>query len=212
MSSKKFLVIGISGATCAGKTTTATKLLEILPNCKIFTQDDYFLEENDPRHTWIPELNHINYDILSSLDMEKMHSDIINYLTNNDFLKFKSDKKYLQNGLQFDELRKIIYNKLKCAEIHTVVVEGFSIFNYTPIVPLFDFKYYLTLEREECYRRRITRVYEPPDCPGYFEKCAWPEHLLQKEEVEKTVEGVSYFNEHTTNVLEKILLDIYQYL
>lgn len=209
-SQKSLLVIGISGTTCAGKTTTATELCEILPNCKIFTQDDYFLDVQDSRHTWIPELNHINYDILSSLDMEKMHTDIVNYIAKHEFTEMTTVRKSVQNGLQMKELAKNIYNKLTASNVHILIIEGFSIFNYKPLVPLFDLKYYLTIDRDECYRRRLNRIYDPPDCPGYFEKCAWPEHLAQKDEVLRTVENITYFDEYTVNVLEKILLDIYQ--
>jgi nicotinamide/nicotinate riboside kinase len=70
--SSKILIIGISGVTCGGKTTLAYKLNKMFPTSKLISQDDYFLDVDDPRHTWITELNHINFDILSSLDMEKM--------------------------------------------------------------------------------------------------------------------------------------------
>lgn len=65
-----------------GKTTTAHKLRSFLPNCKIITQDDYYFDNDNPRHKWIQELNHVNYDILTSLDMDKMHKDVLNILNN----------------------------------------------------------------------------------------------------------------------------------
>lgn len=93
------IIVGISGVTCGGKTTTAHKLRSYLPNCKIITQDDYYFDNDNPRHKWIQELNHVNYDILTSLDMDKMHKDVLNILNNeklvrnNDFsFKFINSK------------------------------------------------------------------------------------------------------------------------
>ena len=92
-----WLVIGISGVTCGGKTTLAKTLEDYLLghlNRIIFkdnitlnkvvsvNQDDYFLPVDDPRHTKVEKLNHINFDILTALDMDRMCQDIVNILGN----------------------------------------------------------------------------------------------------------------------------------
>ncbi|CAG8605163.1 4532_t:CDS:2 [Acaulospora morrowiae] len=46
-SKKKVITIGISGASCSGKTTLARLLQQILPNSKIFYQDDFFKPQKD---------------------------------------------------------------------------------------------------------------------------------------------------------------------
>ncbi|CAH1796179.1 unnamed protein product [Owenia fusiformis] len=76
------IFIGISGVTCGGKTTLCDKLLKKYQKLKIFHQDVYFLEPDDPRLNIIPELNHANWEELNSLDMAKMKEDIDEFRTN----------------------------------------------------------------------------------------------------------------------------------
>ncbi|XP_066250207.1 nicotinamide riboside kinase 1 [Euwallacea similis] len=173
------LVVGISGATCSGKTTTAKQLRELLPNSIVFSQDNYFFPIDSPRHKWIPELKHINWDIVSSLDMARMTREIQGYIS-----------------------------QLNPDCIHIVIIEGFCIFNYKPLAEICNLKYYFTLDYEECYKRRIKRVYEPPDVAGYFEKCVWPEHLKQLAEVQNVISDVRYFNGNSTNEVDEIAADI----
>ncbi|XP_043471748.1 nicotinamide riboside kinase 1 [Leptopilina heterotoma] len=155
----EWLVIGISGVTCSGKTTLARKLHQDFKNSILFEQDTYFLPIDNPRHVWVKELNHINFDILPSLDMKKMYSDIRRIL----------DEKPLKSVVGASETEKNIF-----------IIEGFLIFDYKPISDLCSLKYFLTLEKEECFRRRELRVYDPPDGPGYFDKVVWPEYVNHK--------------------------------
>lgn len=198
---ENWLVIGISGVTCGGKTTLATSLSELLPNSKVISQDDYFLDVNDPRHTWILELNHINFDIISSLDMEQMHMDILATLRNRDSAPNGKVIPVPNSMLDVKELIKI-------RNVKVLIIEGFCIFNYKAIAGLCDVKYFFTLSEEECYRRRMKRVYEPPDCPGYFEQCAWPEYLRILEEVRNTVKDVVYFDGAKEQPVNFVLQDL----
>lgn len=157
----EWLVIGISGATCSGKTTLAKKLHQNLKNSILIEQDTYFLPVDDRRHTWIANLNHINFDILPSLDMEKMHSDLLKIV----------NEKPRENSTSLGNEKRIL------------IVEGFLIFDYKPISDICSLKYFLTLEKEECWNRRKIRVYEPPDVPGYFEQIVWPEYEKHKEAI-----------------------------
>ena len=87
----QWLVIGISGVTCGGKTTLAQKLREyfinqrnvqlwntpyVISEIQLISQDDYFLPVDDLRHKWVKQLNVINFELLTSLDMKQMLSDI----------------------------------------------------------------------------------------------------------------------------------------
>lgn len=210
---EKLLIIGISGVTCGGKTTTATKLNNILPKSKVFTQDDYYRDVTDPNHIWISELNHINFDIVTSVDMERMHSDVLKYIEDNNFVPIGSKKRGVQkNGFHLNRFNSDFYHKIKKIDINILIVEGFSILNYKNWLHLFDLKYYFILDKEECYKRRIERVYEPPDCPGYFEKCAWPEHLKLKEEIHEMGKDVQYLENIGEDTIEKILADISEYV
>lgn len=90
-----WLVIGISGVTNGGKTTLAKSLLSYfsgnlnkiifkenitLNKVTMLSQDDYFLSVDSPKHKVVEKLSHINWEILSSIDMDKMCHDIMKIL------------------------------------------------------------------------------------------------------------------------------------
>lgn len=211
---EKWIVLGICGVTCGGKTTLATELNNILPNSKVISQDDYYLDENDPKQIKMPELNHVNFELLTSLDMEKMHSDICYILRKRKNIVESPKDNKLNNTFTVSDLvmQKLIHDKITAAETNVLIVEGFSILNYKPIEALCDLKYYLTLSKAQCSARRKCRVYQPPDIPGYFEKCVWPEYLKMFDYVQKNVRDVKYFYEYNTDRLKEVLVDILELL
>lgn len=163
MSSKKWFVLGISGATCSGKTSLANRLHKEFKNSIIIHQDNYFLPIDDPRHVRIEELNHFNWDLLNSIDMDKMCSDVMSMIESSP-----------------DEI-----NCSATADKNILILEGFVLFKCKMISNLCDLKYFVTLTKELCWERRKGRVYEPPDVPGYFERAVWPEYLRHKDEITK---------------------------
>ncbi|XP_068143371.1 nicotinamide riboside kinase 1 [Drosophila tropicalis] len=91
----QWLVIGISGVTCGGKTTLAHGLHDYfkglcgaplwntpytIGEVQLISQDDYFLPVEDRRHKRNEKLNVINFELLTSLDMKKMLNDIARIL------------------------------------------------------------------------------------------------------------------------------------
>jgi hypothetical protein len=44
------------------------------------------------------------------------------------------------------------------------------------ILKLFHRVLFITLDRDTCQKRRSTRVYDPPDEPGYFDQVVWPSY------------------------------------
>ncbi|XP_076288369.1 nicotinamide riboside kinase [Lasioglossum baleicum] len=170
MSSKNWIVLGISGATCSGKTSLVNRLHKELKNSVLICQDNYFLPADDPRHTYIPELNHMNWEIINSLDMDKMRSDVLNLITSPEESKSTNtnDKKIL-------------------------ILDGFLLFTCKVISKLCNKKYFLTLTKDQCWERRKDRCYDPPDVPGYFEKVVWPEYakhtndLMKDKDLYKTI-------------------------
>jgi uridine kinase len=42
--------VGISGATCSGKTTLSYLLGKLFYNSRVYKQDDFYYAEDDPRH------------------------------------------------------------------------------------------------------------------------------------------------------------------
>ncbi|XP_048487341.1 nicotinamide riboside kinase 1 [Plutella xylostella] len=170
----QWFVIGISGVTCGGKTTLALKLKNVLCPVYVFNQDKYFYPDDSPKHVKCEGLEeeHNNYDILSSLDMERMYKDIL------DTMEGVSD-------MSIDRNTSDKSGVMKCGNKKVLIVEGFTVLNYKPILDLCDLRYYIVLDYGECLSRRSRRRYDPPDVPGYFETCAWPEHIRYRAEIEK---------------------------
>lgn len=163
-----WLIVGVSGVTCGGKTTLSQSLYDYLSDRTISTtlaknviigqvrlvnQDDYFLPEDHHNHEWIDSIRHINFDILNALDMAKMCSDLYGILGKQFHFYAKRDEPQVVNIL---------------------LIDGFLIFNHSVTNRICQLKFHLHLPYEKCYERRVTRVYDPPDVMGYFELCVWP--------------------------------------
>lgn len=178
-----WFVIGISGVTCGGKTTLAKSLYDyfndprnsekfkeniIIDKVYCIHQDDYFLPDDSPKHEWIQRINHINYDILSSIDMQKMCEDLKSIL-GNDFKLFTCDE-YQKLQIQQQQQQDTHIN----IKLNILIIEGLLIFNHPITYSLCQIKYHIHLPYEKCFTRRKEREYVPPDCTGYFEICVWP--------------------------------------
>ncbi|KAK9878925.1 hypothetical protein WA026_003748 [Henosepilachna vigintioctopunctata] len=204
----KVLIVGVSGVTCGGKTTVIKELKKLFPSSEIFHQDDYFLNVDDPRHVWCEDLDHINYDILSSLDNDKMYEDILIAIGKRELYEIKPKMKNISTCSTPSDLSEAIAEKLKEQNIQLLLLDGFLLFSYKPLLPFITLKYFSTLSREECVKRREKRVYIPPDIPGYFEKYVWPEYLKNFKELRKSNSDINYINAETQNILQVILHDI----
>ncbi|XP_060807687.1 nicotinamide riboside kinase 1 isoform X2 [Amyelois transitella] len=167
----EWIVIGISGVTCGGKTTLANKLKESLVPVYVFHQDKYFYPDDSPNHIKCVGLEHNNYDILSALDMEKMMQDVLDTLNG-------KDKSHASNVVKSKGKKEIKGKKF-------LIVEGFTALNYKPILDICNLRYYFILEYAACASRRALRLYSPPDVAGYFDGCVWPAHLRYRAEIEK---------------------------
>lgn len=202
---EQWLIIGVSGVTCSGKTTLAQSLFEHFKlqsgkeikagievnRVELINQDTYFRKVDDQNHQMIEKLNHLNWEIIESIDMEKMMNDIMEILGkkfilyntrssnlvksqhretlfHNHFAKFKQQ---IQNTILVDRLMiedeqcnlaKIVkHNSL----LNILIIEGFLIFNHPVTFDLCNVKYHLHVPYEVCYARRVNRTYDPPDVP-----------------------------------------------
>ncbi|XP_072453573.1 nicotinamide riboside kinase 1 isoform X2 [Notamacropus eugenii] len=168
----KAFVVGISGVTNGGKTTLAQKLQKQLPNCSVISQDDYFKPESEIK---VDENGFLQYDVLEALNMETLMSSVYSWMKNP------------RDSPESDDLEG-------AEEVPILIIEGFLLYTYKPLDPLWNRSYFLTIPYEECKRRRSTRVYEPPDPPGYFDNHVWPMYLKHRKEIEDIARNIVYLD------------------
>ena len=160
----KATIVGISGVTCGGKTSLTKMVKRVFPHATVISQDDYFLPNTNTLPQSLGGISHANWDSIESLDMVKMMEKIHSTIT-----EIESQSKSL------------------------LLVDGFLIFNYPPLARLCDLKFFVTLPYDECWARRQTRDYDPPDPPGYFQRCVWPMYQRNFQEMQ----DASYSNDIT---------------
>lgn len=200
-----WLIVGITGGTCSGKSTLAKSIVDHINSekvefpenisigtVKLMKQDDFFYPKTSSEHTWIPEFNYINREILSALNMTKMCADM------NEILGFNYQP----------------YSKLEGKSVlNILVIEGFLIFNCKEIRDKCQIKFCMQLSYEECFSRRQNRKYNPPNPPGYFEKILWPFYLKHYDEY-KDIDDMQLLNGELSEdvCLHKALEYIVDYL
>uniref|UniRef100_A0A131YT53 Nicotinamide/nicotinate riboside kinase n=1 Tax=Rhipicephalus appendiculatus TaxID=34631 RepID=A0A131YT53_RHIAP len=179
-----WIFVGVSGVTNGGKTSLVNHLRKAFEGCVVLHQDDFFRSEFDPKHEMITELNHANWETLSSVDWDKL-MDAVAACTSR-----------------------------QPAGLKLIIVDGHIIFNNPRLNELFDKRYFFTLPRDECYTRRLTRTYDPPDVPGYFDKVVWPMYLKNLQEIKDTQIDVTYLDgTHDIDELhKKVLQDLRSFL
>nr|XP_061834793.1 nicotinamide riboside kinase 2-like [Nerophis lumbriciformis] len=170
------IIIGIGGVTNGGKTTLTNRLLGSLPNCCVVYQDDFFKVRlsSKPDQIEVGEDGFRQWDVITALDMEAMVSTVRGWQENP--VKFARS-----HGVCLSPEAK---DSLKEERIHILIVEGFLIYNYKPLMDAYDKCFYISLPYEECKRRRSTRSYTVPDPPGLFDGHVWPMYLKHRKEME----------------------------
>ncbi|ELU02763.1 hypothetical protein CAPTEDRAFT_194407 [Capitella teleta] len=154
-SEEKTVIIGIDGATCSGKTTLTKRLNEVFTFSQILSIDKYFHDEDSPRHINVKEFDykHANWEVPSAVDIERLVADL----------------KALLNG------------ESACRGIpqrpRLVIIEGILVHAFRELDSFIDMRFFLTIGRDECWRRRQLRDYGPPERPvGYFDIAVWPSY------------------------------------
>ncbi|KAM6464231.1 nicotinamide riboside kinase 2 [Liasis olivaceus] len=173
-------IIGVGGVTNGGKTTLTNRLIQALPNCCVVHQDDFFKPQDQIQ---VGEDGFKQWDVLDSLDMDAMVNTVHAWIENP--VKFARS-----HGVNVSHDSKVPSSE----DIHVLVVEGFLLYNYRPLVDLFDKRYYLAVPYEECKRRRSTRKYTVPDPPGLFDGHVWPMYLKHRKEMEANEVNVVYLD------------------
>ncbi|ELK19391.1 Nicotinamide riboside kinase 2 [Pteropus alecto] len=168
-------IVGIGGMTNGGKTTLTNSLLNALPNCCVIHQDDFFKPQDQ-----IPvgEDGFKQWDVLESLDMEAMLSTV---------------QAWASNPQKFARAHGVSVQP-DTSDTHILILEGFLLYSYKPLVDLYSRRYFLTIPYEECKQRRSTRSYMVPDPPGLFDGHVWPMYLKYKRQMEADGVDVVYLD------------------
>lgn len=201
----RWLVVALSGVTNGGKTTLATKLMKKLPKgTRLIKQDDYFYSDNDPHHIPCPGgIQHNNWDVITALDMNQMIEDVRAVINSSPKSSSLADTLTLDRESEMSGVCK------KCPEPRSILLlDGFMLFAKDHLVEMCDLRFFYTLPREECWKRRQERGYTPPDPPGYFEKCVWPMYVEHLDYVSNNVNDVTYLDgsvDHFSDVLRQVL-------
>ncbi|KAI7790894.1 muscle-specific beta 1 integrin binding protein isoform X1 [Triplophysa rosa] len=174
-------IIGIGGVTNGGKTTLTNRLIKALPNCCVVHQDDFF---KPPDQIAVGADGFKQWDVITSLDMEAMVNTIKGWMENP--VKFARS-----HGVQVTPAAEMDDPEI---QIHILIVEGFLLYNYKPLVDVFDKSYYITIPYEECKNRRSTRQYNVPDPPGLFDGHVWPMYLKHTREMESCGLQIEYLD------------------
>ncbi|KAM7019204.1 nicotinamide riboside kinase 1 isoform 2-T2 [Tautogolabrus adspersus] len=175
----KTLVVGVGGVTNGGKSTLSMSLHQQIPNSCIIAQDSYF---KDDSVVPVDGRGFKQYDMLDALHMDTMMSDVDSWRRDPEaFLK--------QCGLIPEQTAAS-----EEEEVFVLIVEGFLIFNHRPLNELFDRSYFMEIPYEVCKKRRSSRVYRPPDPPGYFDGHVWPMYLKNRREMESMVSRIVFLD------------------
>jgi len=98
-------------------------------------------------------------------------------------------------------------NHFKLASSDYIILEGFMLFYDPRIVNLIDVKFWLDIDKETCYTRRMSTTPVPED---YFLEFLWPNYVYYRNYVIHTVpqehifDGTRDKNEITSAILKII--------
>ncbi|KAM6944040.1 nicotinamide riboside kinase 1 isoform 2-T2 [Lycodopsis pacificus] len=175
----KTLVVGVGGVTNGGKSTLSNSLHQQIPNSCLIAQDSYFKADSVIP---VDSNGFKQYDMLDALHMDTMMSEVDSWRRDPEsFLR--------RRGLNPERTTPPLDEEV-------------------PLNELFYKRYFMEIAYEVCKRRRSSRVYSPPDPPGYFDGHVWPMYLKNRQEMESMVSGILFLD--GLKPKEELLADVYE--
>ncbi|EJS42016.1 nrk1p [Saccharomyces arboricola H-6] len=181
MTSKKVILVALSGCSSSGKTTIAKLTAKLFAKATLIHEDDFYKHDNDvPVDT---KRNIQNWDSPEALDFELFSKEL-------DIIKLtgKISVKLIHNNNVDDPLTKFQidervwndltakYNSIDTNKYEVVIVDGFMIFNNNEISKKFDLRILVRAPYEVLKKRRASRKgYQTLDSfwvdpPYYFDE------------------------------------------
>jgi len=196
------LTIGLSGASCSGKTSVASLLEKVLPRCSVLNQDKYYYQEDSGKHVRDNKSNFINWEVPQAFNMFQMYSDIKDLQIKPQLIRMNENLAEAEKVLKGNQSLLHLARKTPAP---ILIIEGITIFGSQRISDLCDMKYFIEIDKESCKSRRKERVWDPEESswtedPEYFEMVAWPEYLNSVAKVKESMGEVKMLDSTLDNV------------
>lgn len=183
LSTKRRIVVGVSGVSCGGKTTVARAVSEWLGEYgDMIMQDDFYKPASDLPIN--PITNFPEFDEPESVHMHQIEDAILAW----------------QNADDGDNDKRVL------------LVEGTMIFTNRAIAQLCDLRYMIHVDFATAEYRRSLRRYPIPDPPQVVAKNIWPKYIKHRQMFTLIAEECSLISKQIdgTEPVERIVAGIIQ--
>jgi uridine kinase len=183
LSTKRRIVVGVSGVSCGGKTTVARAVSEWLGEYgDMIMQDDFYKPASDLPIN--PITNFPEFDEPESVHMQQIEDAILAW----------------QNADDGDNDKRVL------------LVEGTMIFTNRAIAQLCDLRYMIHVDFATAEYRRSLRRYPIPDPPQVVAKNIWPKYIKHRQMFTLIAEECALISKQIdgTEPVERIVAGIIQ--
>lgn len=189
------IVVGLSGATCSGKTSICNILQKVFTNIRVFNQDAYYWLDDSPKHITDKKTGFTNWEVLSGFDMDRLHLDLKSHIDNSPRHSKPLDAQHrwtVENTFKTRDGFETIIDPRHFQDTNLVIVEGILVLNDPRIAELCHHKFFFELEKDICWERRQGRTYDPEDQIGYFENLAWPFYISNLADLKSSGQNIRW--------------------